>query len=143
MGICGTASPKPARGTYLLERRKAKAEAKANEDAVRKAVQKRDVRCRWPEPHVCVGGPLEAAHILDKSLCGPTIPENEILLCPWIHRRGPDSIHGKQLKVEKETAAGANGPLSFWRRSDDVDALGQPIYFCVARERAIGVIEKD
>jgi hypothetical protein len=106
-------------------------------------VRARDVRCRWPEAHVCRGGALESAHIRDKSLRGETSTANEVLLCPWIHRRGPESIHGKQLKIEAETPYGANGPLSFHRQTGEVDALGQPIYYCVARERSVGVIEKD
>lgn len=134
---------KPARGSRILARAKADAERKAQEKEVAALVKARDGRCRWPEKHVCRGGPLEAAHIRDKSLRGPTIVENEITLCPWIHRRGPETIHNKALKIEAETAFGMNGPVSFWRRLDEFDALGQPIYFMVARERSVGVIEKD
>lgn len=135
---------RPVRGAAVLAREKDDAERIAHERQVASDVKKRDgFKCRWPEVHKCRGGALEAAHIVDKSLIGATSMENEIAVCPWIHRRGPESIHGKQLKVEKETERGANGPLSFWRQSGDFDVLGQPIYYCVARERTPGVIEKD
>jgi len=131
------ASPKPAKGTALLERERRTADRKALERDVALRVKLRDgFKCRWPEVHKCRGG-LEAAHIRDKSLLGETSTANEITLCAWIHRRGPQSIHGKQLKVELETPDGANGALSFWRQ----DAQGG--YYLVARERAIGILERD
>lgn len=142
--LASGALQKPARGSSIVARQAAKAAAEKAEREFAAAVKARDAyRCRWPEAHKCLGGPLEAAHILDKSLCGPSITANGIALCPWIHRRGPESLHGKELKVEAETPAGADGPISFWRRTDRVDALGQPIYYMVARERAIGILEKD
>lgn len=134
---------KPEKGSVILAREKDDAERLKQEREVAAEVKRRDGRCRWPEAHKCRGGALEAAHIVDKSLVGATSTENEITLCPWIHRRGPESIHGKQLKVEKETPAGANGPCSFWRQTGEFDALGQPIYYLVARERAIGILERD
>jgi hypothetical protein len=135
--------PKPKRGASILARAAQDAARKANEKAVAALVKARDGRCRWPEKHVCRGGPLEAAHIVDKSLRGETSTRNVVTLCPFLHRRGPESIHSKDLKIECETAYGADGALSFWRRSDEVDALGQPVYWMVARERSVGVIEKD
>jgi hypothetical protein len=135
---------KPKRGTAILERAKADSERKAREAEVAKLVKARDgFKCRWPEKHVCRGGPLEAAHIEDKSRMGETSTQNEVTLCPWLHRRGPESIHGKELKIEVETPLGADGPLSFWRQTGEYDALGQPVYYCVARERSVGVVEKD
>lgn len=140
----GKAQWKPKRGAAILEREKADTARKAKEAEVAKLVKARDgFKCRWPEAHKCRGGALEAAHIRDKSLVGPTETANEVALCPWIHRRGPESIHGKELKIECESPRGADGPLSFWRQTGDYDDLGQPIYHMVARERAPGVIEKD
>lgn len=136
--------PKPAKGSGILAREAADAARIATERDIASQVKKREgFKCRWPEAHKCRGGALEAAHIVNKSQGGPTTTENEIAVCPWIHRRGPESLHGQQLKIEKETERGANGPLSFWRQSGEFDVLGQPIYYCVARERAPGVIEKD
>jgi hypothetical protein len=134
---------KPEKGTALMERHSADLARKQQERDVADAVRKRDGRCRWPEAHKCLGGPLEAAHIVDKSLRGETATENVVLLCPFIHRRGPESIHGKQLRVEKETPEGANSILSFWRQLGEFDPLGQPVYYLVARERAIGILERD
>jgi hypothetical protein len=134
---------KPKRGAAILDREKADAERVAHERKVSKDVRARDARCRWPEAHKCRGGVLEAAHIEDKSLQGPTCTENEVLLCPWIHRRGPESIHGKQLKIEKETERGADWTLSFWRRTDQYDELGQPVYALVAREVRPFQYERD
>lgn len=139
----GKPMPKPARGSGILAREKADTERKAHEAEIAKQVKARDGRCRWPEAHKCRGG-LEAAHIIDKSRGGPTTCANELLLCAWIHRRGPESLHGKSLKVECETAMGADGPLSFWRQTGEYDALGQPIYAMVARElHRGGPYEKD
>lgn len=139
----GLMFPKPARGSGLLEREAADHARKLHERKVGEDVRRRDVRCRWPEDHTCRGGALEAAHIVNKSLGGETSTENELLLCPWMHRRGPETLHGAQLKIEKESPAGANGPLSFWKQDGGFDALGQPTYFCVARERSVGLVERD
>ncbi len=137
------AKPKPARGSSTLAREKDDAERIAHERQVAADVKTRDMwRCRWPEAHKC-RGPLEAVHIEDKSLQGPTCTENEVCLCRWIHRAAPESIHGKQLKVEKETAAGADGPLSFWRKDGLFDMLGQPTYSLVAREVRPFQVERD
>lgn len=128
---------KPARGTAILAREEAAALALKTEREQKAIAKKRDGRCRWPESHKCRGGELEAAHVRDASLGGDMDAANLVTLCPWIHRRGPESIHGKQLKIECETARGANGPLSFWRQGED------GAYFMVKREIAPGVIEKD
>lgn len=113
----GTAKPKPKRGSYVLDREREQARIDAEEDIVRKFVQKRDKRCRWPERHKCRGG-LEVIHIRDRSLGGAYVSSNLFVGCKWIHRSGPESIHSKDLKVECETEAGADGPLSFWRTND-------------------------
>ncbi len=132
-----TSLQKPERGTRILEREQAQATARTIEKREKGAAKKRDGRCRWPEHHTCRGGELEAAHIVDASLGGAMDAANLVTLCPWIHRRGPESIHGKQLKVECETERGAHGPLSFWRRGEDGE------FYMVKRETAPGVIEKD
>ena len=91
------AYPKPQKGSRLLEREREKSAAKAHTLAVGKAVKARDGHCRWPEDHKCRGG-LEAAHIDDKKMGGDhgllTNTANEVTLCAWIHRRGPESLHG-------------------------------------------------
>jgi hypothetical protein len=134
---------KPARGAAILKREAAEAAALKQEREQKGLAKTRDGRCRWPEKHKCRGGEDEAAHIHDASLLGPMVAANLVRLCPWIHRRGPESIHGKQLKVEAETERGAGGPLSFWRQSGAFDALGQPVYHLVARETAPFIYERD
>jgi len=128
---------KPQRGASVLARETRRAELDKQEREAKAETKRRDgYRCRWPEDHKCRCG-LEAAHIVDASLGGPMEPSNLLSICGWLHRRGPESIHGKQLKVEPLTAEGANGPLSFWRK----DAEG--IFYLVAQERSIGIIERD
>lgn len=135
-----SAYPKPQKGTRVLEREREQAAMKAHTLEIAKAVKRRDGRCRWPEEHKC-RGELEACHIDDKKMGGDhgllTNTANEICLCAWIHRRGPESLHGEELKVEKETAAGADGPLSYWRKGSD----GK--WYLVARESQRGIVERD
>lgn len=130
------AIPKPQRGSLVLEREKQRAELRARERFEKGVAKRRDGGCRWPIKHMCRGG-LEAAHLRDASLGGEMISENLIVCCAWIHRRGPESIHGKQLKVEPETGAGADGPCSFYR----MDESGT--WTCVGVESAIGVLMKN
>lgn len=127
---------KPARGSLTLEREELKAKALKLEREEKGAAKKRDGRCRWPGEHKCRGG-LEAAHIRDASLGGLMDRANLILVCSWIHRRGPESIHGKQLQVCCETPSGAQGPLSFWRKGEG------GAFYLVAREIAPFIYEKD
>lgn len=127
---------KPMRGTGVLEREKERATAKQREIEIKREVKRRDVVCQWPEAHKCRGG-LECAHLVDASLGGAMEPENLILLCAWIHRRGPESIHGKQLKIDGESTLGAKGILAFWRKGAD------GAYYLVARKFTDGTTEKD
>ena len=134
---------KPARGSTILGREDAKAKALKTEREQKAIAKKRDGRCRWPEAHKCRGGELEAAHIRDASTGGEMKAYNLVTVCPWIHRRGQESIHGKQLKVEANSASGAWGALSFWRQTGQFDELGQPVYFLIARETRPFQLERD
>lgn len=62
---------------------------------------------------------------------------NLVMLCGWIHRRGPETQQYGQLKIECETPNGADGPLSFWRKGED------GAFYLVAREIAPFIYEKD
>jgi hypothetical protein len=108
---------KPRRGSAVLEREKREATETDAEIAAKKAAKERDGwRCRWPERHKCRGG-LEAAHIRDASLGGEAAARNLISICAWIHRRGPESIHSKDLRVQPVSkTAGANGPVKCYRK---------------------------
>lgn len=133
--------PKPSKGTALLERESRKREHKAAEDAVIAEAKRIDGRCRWPEAHKCRGG-LEGAHVFQHRGMGGnpegdrTTVESILTVCAWIHRRGPESIDGKDLKVEAETAEGTRGPCAFWRQT----AEG---WHLVAREVLPHVTERD
>jgi hypothetical protein len=128
--------PRIPRGSRILKREEERARAKVTERVEKKKAKARDGRCRWPEKHRCRGG-LEAAHIKDASLGGEMHHANLVTVCAWLHRQGPESIHGKQLKVACETSAGANGPLAFYRQSLDGS------YDCVRREIAPFLYAKD
>lgn len=133
--------PKPAKGSARLEREKAHAELKAAEDAIIAEAKKRDGRCRWPEAHRC-RGPLDGAHVFQHRGMGGnpagdrTTVEAILTVCRWIHRSGPESIDGKQLKVEALSADGCNGALSFWRDTERG-------WHCVATERMPFAYERD
>lgn len=129
--------PKPLRGQRVLDKEAADAKALTHEIDVKKAVRARDIRCRWPEKHKCRLG-YECAHVLDASLGGEMVVENLILVCAWIHRRGPESIHGKQLRVDVDAIHPVYGPLfTFWKQ----DEAG--VYYLIARETAPFVFERD
>jgi hypothetical protein len=132
----GVACPKPQRGQRVLDKEARDAELLAIERREKAKVKRRDVVCRWPEKHKCRCG-IEAAHIQDASLGGPMDAANMILICGFLHRRGPASIHGKQLRVEPETVRGADGPCAFYQQGVD----GQ--MYLVAREIGIREYERD
>lgn len=140
--------PKAPRGQHKLDKEEAKkviADAEFENKQIAKA---RDSwRCRWPEAHKCRGG-LEAAHIEAKGMGGDhgtrSGTENLIAVCRWIHRQGPSTIEHHGLRVEFETPAGCDGPVSFWREDGGQDPkTGLRTYVCVGRERLIGLIERD
>jgi hypothetical protein len=131
---------KPSKGSQTLAREEDRAQADAIERREKGAAKKRDGKCRWPEPHKC-RGQMEAAHIVDASLGGPMHRANLVLFCAWIHRNGPESIHGKSLKVETESAAGAEGALSFWRRVQESPLVTR--WYLVAREIRPFQYERD
>lgn len=134
--------PKPSRGAYQLAREKIRAEFEKAEDDAKKRAKRRDgYVCRWPELHKC-RGLLESSHVFrHKGMGGDhgtvTNTGNLMSFCAWIHRRGPASIDGKQLKVEPETPDGADGPCSFWRQNEHDE------WVCVGVERLIGALIKN
>ena len=127
---------KPERGARVLAKEAQTAEDAKIEKREKGKARRRDKVCRWPELHKCRCA-LESAHIVHASLGGAMAAENLVTLCGWLHRRGPETQQYGQLKVEKDTPAGANGPLSFWRKGLD------GVFYLVARESAPGIIEKD
>jgi len=133
---------KPRKGTAVLERETRRAEHKAAEDEVIAEAKRLDGhRCRWPEHHKCRGG-LEGAHVFKHRGMGGnpagdlTTVDKVLTVCAWIHRRGPETIDGKDLRVDAETNQGTRGPCSFWRRTDRG-------WVMVAREVLPFVVERD
>lgn len=133
---------KPAKGSKVLAKEQDDAKETAEEILAKKDAKRRDAKCRWPGKHKCRGG-LEGAHLKDKSTGGPNIPENIVTVCGWIHRRGPESIHGKDFYIVcRSKKAGANGPLEFWRRVWVEGRRNEFRSVMVARESAPFVYEK-
>lgn len=128
---------KSQRGTRELTQEKADAKAAKAERDVKLEVKRIDGRCRWPEPHKCRFG-IEAAHLHDESTGGDMTLENLITLCAWIHRRGPESVHGKQLEIRPLTKAGTRGPCAFYRKRYSEQRRGEFTWKLVARELAPG-----
>lgn len=139
--MSGLQFPKPKKGTALLDRERTKAAQKAAEDEVIAEAKKLDGRCRWPEAHKC-RGQLEGAHVFQHRGMGGnpagdrTTPGDILTVCAWIHRQGPASIDGKDLKVEALTDRGTRGPCVFWRQ-------GESGWYVVAQERAPFLYERD
>lgn len=136
-----TAFPKPRRGSHRLEREARRAALVEAENVVKAQAKARDGhRCRWPERHQCRGG-LEACHLRAKGMGSDggtrTYTGNLITLCAWMHRSGPETVEHHEVRIEAETPLGADGPLSFWRESADGH------WYCVGRERSVGVLERD
>jgi hypothetical protein len=132
--------PKPARGTHVIDRETKRYQIELAERDAKGLARKRDSYCRWPEKHTC-RGVIEVAHIFhDKGMGGDhglvSKTWNLMTLCAWMHRLGPASIHGKQVRVEPETPYGADKACSFWR----LDEHGE--WVCVGVEVRIGVLRK-
>jgi hypothetical protein len=128
---------KPQRGSRMLAAEQKLAEAAKIEKREKAKAKKRDGhKCRWPEAHKC-RGVLESAHIVHASLGGAMASENLVSLCAFLHRRGPETQQYGELKIEKETERGADGPLSFWRKGLD------GVFYLVRRETAPFQYERD
>lgn len=139
---------KPMRGAYVLERRAKRKAVEADEEQKKREAKARDGhKCRWPRAdhdtpnQVCIG-PLESAHQVAKGMGGDrdgsrTSRQELLTVCRWIHQLGRFSLEQHGRKWEGETAAGADGPIAFWRQDDDGN------WYLVARETAPFSIEKD
>lgn len=136
----GVPQPKPQ--PAIFERKARKRERDKHEDDVKAQVKRRDLqKCRWPRcefKHYRI----EAAHLDASGMGGDPNGErmtraNLITLC-WLHHQGPVSLEKHDLKVEPITDRGCDGPVEFYQR----DKRGRG-WFMVARERAIGILERD
>lgn len=145
------ASPKPARGTAKLERRQRRLDRSAKEDGAKKAVRKRDKRCRFP---LCrcdrLGLRQEASHREHKGMGGDpdghtSMSANMLLLCISRHQGSRVSIHKGTLRwLPLDAARGANGPVIWqvdtWALGGRDQTLGDG-WLEVAREIKPGVLD--
>lgn len=132
---------KGPRGSAVIAKEKDAAKDTADEIDIKRQVRERDKKCRWPGKHKCRGG-MEAAHIVDASRGGACSTPNLVLLCKWIHRTGPESIHGKELEIRILSKKGADGALSFHRKAFSETKAGEYTWRTVGKETAPGVLAK-
>jgi hypothetical protein len=131
---------KQPRGTATIKKEKA-AKAETDEEILIKGdVKARDKKCRCPLKHKCRGG-MEVIHLRDRSLGGAYTTANLWLGCGWIHRRGPVSIHGKDIEIVPLTDKGMDGGCEWWLLTYP-EGGGEPNRKLIAIESAPGVIQK-
>lgn len=114
-------TPKPARGTALLEARTRRRERVAAEQAVMREAKKRDeYRCRVPRcEYAPMKLPIDACHMTHRGSGGnpdgsrTTLPQL-ISLCRIHH----GLYDGCDLRIETLTPEGATGPCAFYLRED-------------------------
>lgn len=133
--------PKPYKGQARDERIASRKAVEAHEDREKTKVRRRDIVCRWPHCDCRARRDrLEVAHIDAKGMGGDhgvrSDAENMLLLCLARHQ-GHTSLHSGDLRIEKKTVEGANGPLLFYRRGDD------GVWSMVGEEVAPGVLARD
>ena len=141
--MSGVACPKPQKGTALIERRTRRKAIEAYEDREKQIVRRRDRVCRWPrcENCRCFKPRLEVAHLSAKGAGGDhgqkSSADAMILLDMLTHQGGPSSLEQHGRRIEPLTTAGTSGPCEFWA----LDEKGA--WYLVARERSIGILERD
>ena len=133
----------PSGLSWREEKHARKRDRQKQEEAAKLEAKHRDgYRCRWPHcEHKHLTQPLEGAHLDGKGMGGNrdgsrNVAANIVTLC-YEHHRGRVSLHSGDLKIEPMTAAGADGPLSFWKRDPD------DRWYQTHREVGIGVAERD
>ncbi len=131
---------KQPRGARVLAKEKDARAETAAEELVKADVKARDKKCRCPLKHKCRGR-MEVIHLKDRSLGGPFITSNLWWGCLWIHQTGPISIHGKDIEIVPLTTRGMDGPCD-WFKLTYPEGGGQPTRSLMARESAVGVVEK-
>lgn len=114
------ASPKPAKGSALIERRERRKQVEAFEDAEKHKVRIRDrMQCRWPACEYCrryKNLTLHVAHLDSKGIGGDhgmrSSADQMMLLC-FLSHQGPRSLHSGDRRITPLTDRGTNGPCSF------------------------------
>jgi len=127
-------------GTHVRQRRARRAAVVSAEKANKLKVRARDHGCRWPGCE-CRGLRLttEVSHIDDKGMGGDHAlrsgTDNMVELCVERHR-GTTSLHSGDLRIDKLTDRGADGPLAFYRKNAE---SGEWVHLWT--DRTIGVSE--
>ncbi len=134
--------PQPKPGPAIFERRLRKAKRATVEDDVKAEVKRLDGhKSRWPHAEFPKYR-LEAAHLAAAGMGGDPksarmTPENLITL-DWLSHRGPNSLHSGDKRIVPLTNAGTRGPCEFQQRHPKTGK-----WVVVARERAVGLLERD
>lgn len=141
MNLERNAPAKPAKGSYLLERRDRRAKIVANEKEQKALVVARDgaKTCRLV-PHCREREKFETAHMDDKGMGGDhgvrTVASRMIRAC-FFHHQGVRSLHSGDLKVECLTPLGTDGPIEVYAK-DEHDQ-----WYLLGRESAPGQWDRD
>lgn len=131
--------PKPVRGSALLERRGRRADRKAAEDKAMRAALVRDrMRCRWPGcsgKHRGLTLPVDPCHLTHRGMGGDgsgdrTRRDLVVALC----RRHHGLLDAGELDIQPLTETGTDGVLAFLERHQETGQMR-----LVASETRIGV----
>lgn len=142
---------KPAKGSAVLARKKARADDRQHEKDVKAEITRRDGAkvCRLDPncPHVKAGIRVEGVHLDSKGMAGDhgvrTSPELMLRGC-LIHHQGVRSIHSGHLRVKFLTDKGTNGPIALLRPEVEIQKgsrIQKTVWVEFAREAAVGVWE--
>lgn len=147
MTLVRNAPAKPARGSGLIARHKAKAETKAYEEAQKRDVRARDRRCRWPNCENCkqFKPRLEVAHLDAKGQGGDhgvRSAASMMILLDFLTHQGELGLERHERKIEPLTSRGTAGPCAFYVKFWSETKKGEWIWRCVGREVAIGILER-
>jgi hypothetical protein len=116
------AEPKPAKGTFLIERRDRRKAIVSSELAEKAKVRLRDGICRWARATgdcYCLrykNLTLHVAHLNSKNIGGDhglrSTADQMILLCSLRHE-GAISLHSGDCRITPVTERGTDGPCQF------------------------------
>ena len=113
---------KPIRGTALLARRDRTATRKRAEQAIMQAAKKRDgYVCRWPGCAMKTRRlPMDVCHLIHRGMggnpSGSRTATTATLICLCRHHHG--LLDANLIQVDRETKKIADGPLSFYERTE-------------------------
>ncbi len=122
MDLERNAPAKPAHGSARRERIRRALKREDKEEAVKRAVRRRDGHCRWPhltrdERELCARTRREVAHVFAKGMGGdPQLLRTTRELMVWVDvdvHQGPQSFHAQNRRVVFLTPKKTDGALAF------------------------------